>query len=129
MTLAVALFGLFVVSLGIAGVISPRLFLARITRVLSDLGLHYIAGFRLLMGAALLLAAPPTRAPLYLQILGCVALVSGILTPFFGVRRFEALLAWWHGRATWIVRLGSLLVLLFGLSVVWAVFPNLAPPD
>jgi hypothetical protein len=125
MTLAVALFGLFVVSLGIAGVLSPQRFLARITRVLSGLGLYYIAGFRLLLGAALLLAAPTARAPLYLQILGGVALLSGILTPFFGVRRFEALLAWWRGRATWIIRLWCFLVLLFGLSMVWAVFPNL----
>ena len=103
MTLAVALFGLFVVSLGIAGVLSPQRFLARITRVLSDLGLYYIAGARLLLGAAFLLAAPTARAPLYLQILGGVALLSGVITPFFGVRRFEVLLAWWRERATWII--------------------------
>ena len=98
MTLAVALFGLFVASLGIAGVLSPRRFLARIIQVLSKLGLYYIAGFRLLLGAAFLLAAPTAQAPLYLQILGGVALLSGVITPFFGVRRFEALLAWWRER-------------------------------
>ena len=125
MTLAVALFGLFAASLGIAGVLSPQHLLALVTRLQTQLGLYFIAGFRLLIGAALLLAAPGSRVPMYLQILGWLSLASGITTPFFGVRRFEAILAWWRRRATWIVRVWSFLILLFGLSLVWAVLPVL----
>jgi hypothetical protein len=121
MTLAVALFGLFVAALGAAGILSPARLLALVTRAQSQLGLNLIAGLRLLAGVALLFAAPSSRAPLYLQILGVLSLVSGAVTPFFGVRRFEAILAWWRRRPPWAVRLWSAFVLGFGLSLVWAV--------
>lgn len=123
MTLAVALFGLFVATLGAAGLLSPQWLLALVTRGQSWLGVYFIAGLRLLVGVALLFAAPSSRAPLYLIGLGALALVSGIVTPFFGVRRFEAILGWWRQRDPWIVRLWSTFVLVFGLSLVWAVFP------
>lgn len=125
MKLAVALFGLFIAALGTAGVLSPRRLLGLVTRVQSQLGLYFMAGLRLLMGAALLLSASASRAPLYLQVLGVLALLSGIGTPFFGVRRFEAMLGWWRARPTWVVRLWSLFVVAFGLSLVWAVLPVL----
>ncbi len=123
MTLAVALFGLFLVALGITGTRSPQRVLALVTRVQSQMGLYFIAGVRLLLGIALLLAAPTSRAPLYLQILGALSIVSGSITPFFGVRRFEAILEWWRARPPRIVRLWSLFVILFGASLIWAVFP------
>jgi hypothetical protein len=123
MTLAVALFGLFVVTLGAVGIASPERLLALVTRAQSQLGLYFIAGVRLLVGVALLLAAPASRAPLYLQALGVVALISGAVTPFVGVSRFEAILDWWRQRGPGFVRPWSVLVLLFGASLVWAVFP------
>ncbi len=123
MTLAVAVFGLFVAVLGVAGLLSPERLLALVTRAQSQLGLYFMAGFRLLLGVALLLAASSSRAPLYLQGLGSLSLVSGVITPFFGVHRFEAILDWWRRRSPWAVRLWSAFVLLFGVSLVWAVLP------
>jgi len=123
MTLAVALFGLFMAALGIAGLLSPPRLLALVTRAQSQLGLYFIAGIRVLLGVVLLLAAPSSRAAPYLQILGGVALVSGMVTPFFGVRRFKVVLEWWRRQPPWFVRLWSVFVLLFGLSLVWAVLP------
>jgi hypothetical protein len=123
MTLAVSLFGLFVVALGIAGVVSPRRLLALVTRVQLQMGLYSIAGIRLLLGMALLLSASTSRAPLYFQLLGGLSLVSGLVTPFFGNRRLEAVLEWWRRRPPWVVRLWSVFVALFGASLVWAVLP------
>jgi len=123
MTMAVALFGLFVAALGIAGILSPERLLALVTRVQSRLGLSFISGIRLLAGVALFFAAPASRAPLYLQLVGGLALVAGIATPFVGTRRFESVMAWWRARAPWAVRSWSAFVLSFGLSLVWAVFP------
>ena len=123
MTLAVALFGLFVAALGLAGVVSPDRLLAVITHAQSRLGLYGLAGLRLLIGVALLLAASASRAPLYLMILGGLALASGVLSPFVGARRLEAILTWWRSRSPGAVRLWSAFALAFGLSVVWAVFP------
>lgn len=123
MTLAVALFGLFVSALGIGGLLSPRRLLALVSRAQLQLGIYFIAGIRLLLGVALLLAAPSSRAVPYLQVLGGLAVASGMITPFFGVRRFNAVLAWWRKQGPWSVRVWSAFVLLFGLSLVWAVLP------
>jgi hypothetical protein len=114
---------LFVAALGVTGLLSPQRLLAVVARAQLQLGLYLIAGFRLLMGTALLLAAPSSRAPLYLQVLGGLSVISGIVTPFVGVRRFEAILAWWERRPPWAVRLWSAFVALFGLSLLWAVLP------
>ncbi len=123
MTLAVALFGLFIAALGLAGLRSPELLFDLISRAVSQLGLYLIAGARLLLGVALLLSAVSSRAPVYLQVVGAVAIVSGLITPFFGVRRFEAILGLFRRRPAWIVRLWCVVVVLFGLSLVWAVVP------
>lgn len=123
MTLLVGLFGLFVCTLGIVGALSPERLLALVTRVQSQAGLYVIAGIRLLLGFALLLAGPTSRAPLYLQVLGALSIFSGLVTPFFGVRRFEAILDWWRRRPPAVVRVWSLFVVLFGASLVWAVLP------
>jgi hypothetical protein len=125
--LAVALFGAFVAVLGGAGIFAPGHLLARVTRAQSRLGLSLIAGLRLVVGGALLLAAPAARAPLYLQVVGGLAVVSGAVTPFVGVERFEAILGWWRARPLWLVRAWSGFVLLFGLSLVWAVLPEPTP--
>jgi hypothetical protein len=124
MTLIVVLCGFLVSTLGLAGVFSPRRLLAVVTHTQSMLGPYFIAGLRLLIGTALLLTAPRSRVPLYLTVLGALSLVSGAITPLVGARRFEVILSWWRARPDWVVRLWSAFVLVFGLSLVWAVFPS-----
>ena len=125
MTLAVALFGLFAISLGMTGVLAPGRLLAGVTRLQSQLGLLGIALLRLGLGMALLLASSRSRAPVFLQVLGVLSLISGAITPFVGVERFERIMAWWRARTPLFVRAWSLLVLLFGASLLWAVLPDL----
>jgi hypothetical protein len=64
-----------------------------------------------------------SRAPGYLLVLGVVAVVSGLVTPFLGLGRFEALLRWWRSRPDPAVRIWCAIVALFGLSLVWAALP------
>jgi len=119
----VALFGAFVVALGLAGVASPAHLLDLVTRVQTRLGLYAIAALRLFLGVAFLAAAGQSRAPLYLQAVGVLALVSGVATPFFGIRRFEAIVAWFRRWPEAGVRVWSAFVVAFGASLVWAVLP------
>jgi len=119
----VALFGVVVAGLGVAGLVSPERLLGVVTRAQARFGLYLLAGLRLVIGGALILAAPPSRAPLYLTTVGCLSLASGVLTPLVGVRRFEAVLDWWRARPPWFVRSWSVLAAVFGSSLVWAVFP------
>jgi hypothetical protein len=122
-TLAVALFGMFFVVLGVTGIVSPARLISFVSRWQSQSGLYFAAGIRILLGAALVFAAPESRAPVYLQVFGGVAILAGVAMPFFGLRRFEAVLGWWRARPAVILRSWCVLVVLIGVSFVWAVFP------
>ncbi len=124
MRLTVALFGCFVVAIGLVGAVSPPRLLTLVGRLVSKQGLFFIAGLRLCLGIALWLSADSSRAPHFLQIVGAIAIVSGLVTPFVGVRRFDAIMGWWAGRAPDLVRVWCVGLLLFGMSLVWAVFPS-----
>lgn len=125
MTLAVALFGIFFAVLGVTGILSPPRLFAFIARWQSQEGIYYTAGLRLLLGIALILAAPTSRAPVYLQVFGVVAALAGLATPFFGLRRFEALLGWWRERPPALLRVWCIVIVAIGVSCIWAVFPAL----
>lgn len=99
-----------------AGALSPRRLLALVTRAQSRLGLYFNGGFRVAAGAVLLQGASASRAPLHLEVLGWLSLVSGNVTPLVGVRRFEVMLGWWRRRSPWTLRLWSCLVIVFGRS-------------
>jgi len=123
MTLAVALFGIFFAVVGVTGIISPPRLFAFIARWQSQEGIYYAAGLRLLLGIALILAAPASRAPAYLQVFAVVAVLAGLATPFFGLRRLELLLDWWRERPPALLRLWCVAIVVIGLSLIWAVFP------
>jgi hypothetical protein len=123
MGFAIAFLGVCIALLGVVGVVSPPRLFAMVERMQSRSGLYLIAGLRLLFGAMLIATAPASRAPGYLLVLGVVAVVSGLVTPFLGLGRFEALLRWWRSRPDPAVRIWCAIVALFGLSLVWAALP------
>lgn len=126
MSLIVSVFGVFVAGLGAAGMAAPGRLLSRVTRAQARVGAYGLAAFRLVMGGVLLLAAPGSRAPLYLLLLGGLSLLSAALTVLLGARRFEAALGWWRGQPAWAVRAWSAFACAFGLSLVWAALPAAA---
>ena len=121
--LAVGLFGVLITALGVTGMVSPSWLIAFVARWQSRSGLYWVAGIRVVMGTALMLAAPNSRAPVFFQVFGAVAVLAGIATPFFGLRRFEALLDWWRELPPAMGRSWCAAVGLVGLSFMWAVFP------
>jgi hypothetical protein len=123
MGLVVGLFGAIVVGLGLAGVASPSRLLDLVARFQTPRGLYGIAALRVFLGVAFWVAAGPSRAPHYLQVLGVIAFAAGVATPLFGIERFAAIVAWWRERPEPMVRAWSALVALFGVSIIWAVQP------
>jgi hypothetical protein len=124
LALPVALVGTFIAALGVLGVVSPSRLLAHVRRTATPGGIWFVAGFRLLVGALLLLASEASRAPLYLFVLGCVSLLSGAASPIFGARRAAVLIDWFEARKTALVRSWCAIVIAFGGSLVWAVLPG-----
>jgi uncharacterized membrane protein YidH (DUF202 family) len=87
------------------------------------MGLYFVAGIRVLLGVALIFAAPTSRAPDVIHILGVVIIVIGVITLFFGLERFGRLLDWWSAQGSGFVRGWAVLALVFGLSLAYAVVP------
>ena len=117
------LLGVFTLLMGVWGVLVPARLADFVTRFSSKGGLWFAAGIRLVFGLALWFAAPASRAPLLLQVLGFVALVAAVILPFVGVDRFKRLIDWWTALSPNAMRFNSLFAVAVGAVILWALLP------
>ena len=110
-----------VAALGVLGVISPPRLLRVIRRFESRAGLYAAAAFRVVLGGALVLAAPASRAPEVVRLLGLIIIAAGLLTPLFGVERLRRILDWWSRRGAAFMRVWAGVALAVGLLLAYAV--------
>lgn len=108
-------------AMGALGVFQPRQLLEAVRRFQSAQGLWIGAGIRVLLGVALYVSAPETRAPDVLRSFGVFVFVAGIVTPFIGVERFGRMLDWWMSRGDGFVRAWSAFAMTLGAMLVWLI--------
>ncbi len=123
MTLVALIICLLTSAFGALGIASPSRLLGVVRYLQTPVGLYFAAGIRVLLGVALLFAAPTSRAPGLILILGVAIIVIGVITPFFGLERFRRLLDWWSAQGSAFVRGWAVLALVFGLSLAYAIVP------
>jgi hypothetical protein len=123
MTLVALIICFLTAAFGALGVASPSRLLGVVRYLQTPMGLYFAAGIRVLLGVALLFAAPTSRAPGLIYILGVFIIIIGVITPFFGLGRFRRLLDWWSAQGSAFVRGWAVLALLFGLSLAYALVP------
>jgi hypothetical protein len=70
-------------------------------------GLGAIAALRIAFGLVFVLAAPASRAPRTLRVLGLVVILAGLMTPWFGVARARAVLNWFASAGPLLMRLDA----------------------
>jgi uncharacterized protein YjeT (DUF2065 family) len=117
------LLGVFTLLMGVWGVLVPARLADFVIRFGSKSGLWFAAGIRLVFGLALWFAAPASRAPLLLQVLGVLALVAAVVLPFLGVERFKRLIDWWTALSANAMRVNSLFAVAVGAAILWALLP------
>ena len=123
MTLVALIICLLTSAFGALGIASPSRLLGIVRYFQTPMGLYFAAGIRVLLGVALLFAAPTSRAPGLIFILGVAIIVIGVITPFFGLERFRRLLDWWSAQGSAFIRGWAVLALVFGLSLAYALVP------
>lgn len=123
MTPIALVLSLFVAVLGAVGLASPSRLLGIVRSFQTPLGLYLAAALRLVLGTAIFFAAPASRAPELLRILGVVIVVAGVITPFFGLERFRKLLDWWSAQGPTFVRAWSGFAFALGLLLAYALVP------
>lgn len=122
MTLIVVFFGALLVGLGMLGLALPS-HLIDLVEALSHLSRgHYLpVGLRVILGVALLVAAPTSRFPQVFQILGAFSLLAAVITALLGMARLRKLIQWWTQRPLGLIRGWSLVAALLGAFLVYGV--------
>lgn len=115
---------LLIAGIGAVGVLSPSALIALVMHMRGPFGLYFAAALRLLLGSALFVAAPRSRAPRVFRVLGALTIVAGLALPFLGVERFDALLGWWTAQGGAMTRLWAVIALTIGLLIAYGVIPK-----
>ena len=112
--------GFVIAAIGVFGVVAPSNLL-ELGRSLQSAGaLYIVAAMRVGFGIILFWAAPNSRTPRTLRILGIVIIVAGLVTPFFGVERTRAAFDWWSSHGSFFMRAWPVAAVGFGLFIAYS---------
>jgi len=116
----VIVFGFAVGTLSLWGLVATAALLAAVRGVLDkEWGMPFAVAARVLLGLALLFAAPASRFPALFNGLGGLALIAAVAIPVIGRARMVALLDWFYRRPKSVIRLWLVCGLLFGVFMVY----------
>lgn len=121
MALVVLVLGLVIAAVGLLGIAAPARLLAIARGFATPAGLYAATAIRLFVGAAVFLAAPASRAPTALRLLGIAIVAAGLVTPWIGLERSQAFVRWFSARGSAFQRGWGALALALGLSLCFAV--------
>src|SRR6185295_1980642 len=108
------LVALFIVAIGIVGVVAPDRLIDTGRSVLTPVGLYAIAALRIGMGIVLMLVAQTSRAPKTLRAFGAFVLVAGLATPLLGVDRAREIADWSATQGPALLRGVAVVMLVIG---------------
>ena len=115
------LVALFVIVVGVVGMIRPDILVAVGQYVITPGGLLAAGALRVAIGVVLLLVAPRSRAPRTLRALGAVVIAAGLATPLFGVERSRMVLEWEISHGSAPIRVGAAVAVALGGFLAFAV--------
>jgi hypothetical protein len=119
--LIVSVVSIFVACMGVVGLVSPAGMVSFLSRWQSKTGLWVAFVVRLAFGISLWLVAPTSRAPIVLQVLAVVSVVSALALPLIGVSRFKSILSWWLSRSPGFMRVWLAAAVALGVFILWSV--------
>jgi hypothetical protein len=99
---------------------APDLRLSLEGSLMTPAGLYAIAAMRIAIGLVFVLAAPASRAPRTLRVLGLIVIIAGLSTPWFGVDRGQAVLSWMASAGPLPMRLDACVGMALGGFLVCA---------
>ncbi len=123
-TLALTL-GLCITTIGAVGMFAPSAIVWIAQHSGTSGAFYVIAAVRVAFGVVLIFAAPASRAPGGLRLLGYVVLLAGIataLTGLTGIERARAIIDWWLQQGTGVIRATSVLLVALGGYVTYVTY-------
>jgi hypothetical protein len=119
-------FGLCVATVGVVGMLAPSSLVWIAQHSVTSGAFYLLAAVRVAVGVVLISAAPASRAPKALRMVGYVIVVAGLataLTGLVGMERARAIIGWWLDQGAGIIRVTSVVLVAFGGFVVYACIP------
>ena len=120
MATLVSLVGLALVFVGIFGIVSPQRLAATVQAWSAQARFLGAVAIRLFIGIAFLIAAPDTRFPTTILVLGIIALVAAVALIVAGSKRVDTMIQWWFRQPAGFTRAWSILAVLLGGALVYA---------
>ena len=121
MRIGALLVALFVVVIGIVGMVSPDgLTTVRRQYFATPVGLYAAGAVRVAMGLVLILAARVSRAPKILRMMGALMCAQGLAATLLGLDRAQAVLEW-EAMHPVLLRAGAMVALACGSFIALAV--------
>jgi hypothetical protein len=119
MSVVVLIFGLFMLGMGTAILMSPERLKKGLRIFLYKQGFWLATGIRIVVGILFLMAASDTRAPSFITAMGILFLLAGVAIPFIGSARIERLANGWMERPDWVLRVWAVAAGALGAVFVW----------
>ncbi len=120
----IMVFGWLIIGVGLWALILPRGLVDFADLFLTSTGLWVAVALRIGVGTLLWVAAPESRFPRTLRILGALFVASGIALPMVGLSRMQAIAEWGAALDDPVLRAVSMLVIGLGGFIVWSVWPQ-----
>jgi len=98
---------------------APDLRLSLERSAITPVGLYAITALRIAIGLGLVLAAPASRAPRTLGVLGLIVIIAGLSTPLFGVARARTVVNWLASAGPLLMRLDAVIGMALGGFLVY----------
>ena len=118
----VLILGITVCVLAAWGVYAPEKLVKLVAGAMNqEWGIYLAVLVRLLLGLALIIAAPDSRFPLIFQALGWIAIVAAAVLAFMGRERIRRLVAWFERFSPPIIRVWLLFGMAFGGFLIFGV--------
>lgn len=121
--------GLLIIAVGTVGVVAPSMLLWIAQHVVTTFELYLISVVRIAVGVLLLAVASASRAPKTLRVLGAITVIAGIITPFLGVARVQAIANWVALQGSGLLRLTAVVALAIGGLLAYTCAPPPRPRD
>ena len=115
--------GALVILASVISFAAPALRLSVERSVMTPAGLYAIAALRIAIGLVFVLAAPASRAPRTLRVLGLIVIIAGLSTPWFGVDRAQAVLNWVASAGPLLMRLDAVVGIAIGGFLMYVFRP------
>jgi hypothetical protein len=113
--------GMIIAVVGGVGVVAPSVLLEFGRSLQTPDTFYIVTGIRVIFGAMLVWVAAGSRMPIVVGIIGVLIIVAGLLGPWFGLERSQALLDLWSSRGAVFMRTWAAVAVMFGLFIAYAV--------